>query len=403
MDIDELAHALGVVFCRPPLGDLDLAPGSMHVEEDEQVSRSIAFILAVVTFEPARSGRDRLAYLTNELGRALVETDHRALGIGLFSIEVEHILHAGDVLAVDQRNAPHVLAPGLEAIFRQPPAHVSRETLSCSVRLTSLPASSSRVQRARPCGGLEQAVATSRASSLPESLRPAPGRGWRCLQVAEHEALLGPVDGRAANAHVGGDIVIAGPRIAGQQNLRSLELPRGVLTSAHKGGELGALGLAQFNPIAYIHQNACQSYYDPGFNLSKSLCSGTSPNFSRYLCTIEQACATICSVFCIRAALWRRVTRDWLGLFRGSAAKTRSRWAFDDAAFVTRCGAACQAGEPRAFAAALRRTAASHQEGAAGQPEAIAILMRRTLMRTSAPILSSLRRMVPQLALANGV
>src|SRR6266699_2018554 len=35
----------------------------------------------------------------------------------------------------------------------------------------------SRVQRGRPSGGLEQAVATSRASSLPESLRLAPGRG----------------------------------------------------------------------------------------------------------------------------------------------------------------------------------------------------------------------------------
>jgi hypothetical protein len=32
------------------------------------------------------------------------------------------------------------------------------------------------VQRARPAGGLEQAVATSRASSLPASLRSAPGR-----------------------------------------------------------------------------------------------------------------------------------------------------------------------------------------------------------------------------------
>src|SRR6266542_6793398 len=35
----------------------------------------------------------------------------------------------------------------------------------------------SRVQRAWPSGGLEQTVATSRASSLPESLRLAPGRG----------------------------------------------------------------------------------------------------------------------------------------------------------------------------------------------------------------------------------
>src|SRR6185436_6887662 len=54
---------------------------------------------------------------------------------------------------------------------------VSREMPSCSVRRTSSPASSSSVQRARPTGGLEQAVATSRASSLPESLRVAPGRG----------------------------------------------------------------------------------------------------------------------------------------------------------------------------------------------------------------------------------
>src|SRR5258705_8616088 len=34
-----------------------------------------------------------------------------------------------------------------------------------------------QIQRARPLGGLEQAVATSRASSLPESLRSAPRRG----------------------------------------------------------------------------------------------------------------------------------------------------------------------------------------------------------------------------------
>jgi hypothetical protein len=45
------------------------------------------------------------------------------------------------------------------------------------VSLTSASASSSSVQRARPAGGFEQAVATSRASSLPVSLRSAPGRG----------------------------------------------------------------------------------------------------------------------------------------------------------------------------------------------------------------------------------
>ena len=44
---------------------------------------------------------------------------------------------------------------------------------------------------------------------------------------------------------------------------------------------------------------------------------GASPDISHYLCMIEQVCATICSVFCRRTALWRRMTRDSLGLFRG--------------------------------------------------------------------------------------
>ena len=75
----------------------------------------------------------------------------------------------------------------------------------------------------------------------------------------------------------------------------------------------------------------------------------------------------------------------------------------DDAASVTRCGGACQAGGARAFACAARRVAASPQAWAAGQPDAIATLIRRTLTRTRAPILSSLRRIVPQVALANCV
>ena len=69
------------------------------------------------------------------------------------------------------------LRQGLRSFSASRRRTVSRETLSCSVSLTISPANSSRVQRARPCGGLEQAVATSRASSLPESLRLAPGRG----------------------------------------------------------------------------------------------------------------------------------------------------------------------------------------------------------------------------------
>ena len=69
------------------------------------------------------------------------------------------------------------LRQGLSSFSANRRRTVSRETLSCAVSLTISSANSSRVQRARPTGGLEQAVATSRASSLPESLRRAPGRG----------------------------------------------------------------------------------------------------------------------------------------------------------------------------------------------------------------------------------
>ena len=58
--VGELAHAGGEVHCGAAVGDFDLAPGSMHVQEDEQVGGSIALILAVVALQLTRRGRDRL-------------------------------------------------------------------------------------------------------------------------------------------------------------------------------------------------------------------------------------------------------------------------------------------------------------------------------------------------------
>src|ERR1700677_5225704 len=177
MVVDEVAHAVGVVFCRSPLGDFDFAPGTMHVEEDEQIERAIATILVIVTFEPAGLGRDGLTRLADELHRAFVEAHHRPLGVGGLGVEVKHVLHAGDVFAIDLRNAPNVLAPGLEAIFGQaPPNRLMRQAFVFGEF-----AHRTCQQLERPAGapfwGLAQAVATSKASSLPESLRSAPGRG----------------------------------------------------------------------------------------------------------------------------------------------------------------------------------------------------------------------------------
>ena len=49
-------------------------------EEDEQIGRSIALILAVVAFELARLGRNWLAHLADEQDRAFIETHQRAAG-----------------------------------------------------------------------------------------------------------------------------------------------------------------------------------------------------------------------------------------------------------------------------------------------------------------------------------
>jgi hypothetical protein len=71
------------------------------------------------------------------------------------------------------------LRHGLRSFSAKRRRTVSREMLSCSVSLTSSFANSSRVQWARPSGGFEQAVATSKASSLPAISRCWPAGSRR--------------------------------------------------------------------------------------------------------------------------------------------------------------------------------------------------------------------------------
>jgi hypothetical protein len=190
------------------------------------------------------------------LGRALVETDDGALWIGVFRVEIEHIFHAGDVFAVDLRNAPHVLAPGLKVVFGQAPAH----GLAGDAVVLGEPDQLTRQQHQRPTGAARGRLGTGRchqqgflfARELTARSR-ARLFAERRRQIAEHEAALGPVDGRAADAHAPRDRLVAGPGVGRQQNLRSLELACRVLAAAQKCRKFGALGLAELDPIAYVH------------------------------------------------------------------------------------------------------------------------------------------------------
>ena len=123
MEVGEFAHADGKVGRRAALGDLDLAPGAVRIEEDEQVGGTVAPVFAVVALDLSGLGRDRSAHLADELDRALVEADHRPQRVRRLGIEIEHVLHAGDVIGVDLRDAPHLPAPGLEIVVDQASAH----------------------------------------------------------------------------------------------------------------------------------------------------------------------------------------------------------------------------------------------------------------------------------------
>src|SRR3546814_1641984 len=75
-------HLLGKVDGRAPPGDRDLAPGPVGIHGDEQIDGAVAAILVVIALQPSRPGRDWLTCFADELNRALVEADHRALRIG---------------------------------------------------------------------------------------------------------------------------------------------------------------------------------------------------------------------------------------------------------------------------------------------------------------------------------
>jgi hypothetical protein len=95
----------------------------MRIEGDEEIDGAVAAILVIVALALSGLGRDRLAHLADQLDGGLVEADQRSGGIRRLGVEIEHVLHAGDVFAVDKGNAPHVPAPRLEVVLGQPAAH----------------------------------------------------------------------------------------------------------------------------------------------------------------------------------------------------------------------------------------------------------------------------------------
>src|SRR6202051_1756794 len=148
------------------------------------------------------------------------------------------------------------LRHGFEVVFGQPTAHC----LPGDAVMLGEPDQFIRQQLQGPTGATLRWVGTGgRDQQGFLFARELAGRAGtrlftqRLFQIAHQEAALGPVHGRPAHANVDRDVLVAGARVGSQQNLRALELARRMLAAAQERREFAALGLAEFDAVAYIH------------------------------------------------------------------------------------------------------------------------------------------------------
>jgi hypothetical protein len=141
------AHRLGVLFVHqrlhpvrelvrgPLLRHLHMTPAAVEVVRDEQIRGAVPHVLVVDACGRSRLRRGRggggrrgdrrlrSGHFADQLGGALVETDHGTRGIGRLRIQIEHVLHPCDILAVNLRDTPHLPLPGLQFVLREATAH----------------------------------------------------------------------------------------------------------------------------------------------------------------------------------------------------------------------------------------------------------------------------------------
>ena len=217
------------------VGDLHVTPGLMGVEKHEQVGRVVALVFAIVPLGLAGRGGDRLAHLSDQLGEAFIEAYHGALWICFFRVEIKHILHAGDIIAIHLGDAPHGFLPRLQLVFGQASAYrLARQVLVlCQPddlvgKQVQRPARAS-IRRGGARGGDQQGLLA--AGQLPRGAG-ALHLGKGKLKIALYEAAFGAIDGGTTDAERGCDLVIGNAGIGRQQDLGTLELARRVLSAA---------------------------------------------------------------------------------------------------------------------------------------------------------------------------
>src|SRR4051812_1255507 len=199
----------------------------------KRLRNPITLILVVVACEPPARGRQRHARLGDQLFTRLVEPDHGPLLVVFFSVQVQHVFHAGDELRAHLRDAPLLFEPRLELVFLSTWRTVSRAIEEAKPNSTTLSARSRKLQRARPPGGVLHATAIRCASCLPINLRACPRRARSCKHPRPSSTKRLRVRSTVANPVLSAETICssvepseAGSRMRARVTLREECLPR---------------------------------------------------------------------------------------------------------------------------------------------------------------------------------
>ena len=154
------------------LGHFNMAPAFQGCEQHEQIGRSIAFVLIVITREPPGFEGDRHACFGEQLLRRLIQAYQGALWIVGLVINLQLIFHVRHECRIClRRNDKLLVQVRLENVFFRVRPIVLSLTRATMFNSTTLSSNSRKVHFARPFGGSEQARAISLASEAPSKMR----------------------------------------------------------------------------------------------------------------------------------------------------------------------------------------------------------------------------------------
>ena len=161
---------LGALLCH-----MHVPLAGLRFNKEKEIARAVAFIFVIKALRLPWLCRQGLSGLFAQLLVGLIKVDLGTCGIIRLRVDVQHVLHSGDKLAVHFWNAPLLLQPRLEVAFFKTRRTLSYEYDAARPSATTRSASKCKVQCLRPSGASLQAAAIRRASAFSSSL----GAVWK--------------------------------------------------------------------------------------------------------------------------------------------------------------------------------------------------------------------------------